>query len=165
LTSPTTKVISSLQVDPALFDFPSSRRRPTTETMASWLLLLIVAIGCSSPVSAWIPPLRQNGWNESNWESVHDMRQRLGQTYNYTPTLLHPELCRYLTPEECRDHDVALRDHGRRHRQRIVQRKRALRERQLRVDRNLQIDHNPNLGNFKCLVLLIQFSGAYAIQL
>jgi len=44
----------------------------------------------------------------TDWESVHVMRERQNVTYNYHPTNLSPEYCRYMTEEECRAEDEAL---------------------------------------------------------
>ena len=49
-------------------------------------------------------------------------------------------MCRHLTELDCRDTDMAFQEHGRRHRQ-----------------LSYSTDHNPNLGDIKVLVLLVQF--------
>ena len=47
-----------------------------------------------------------------DFEPVSDMRRRLGIKFNYTTQYLHPEECRYLSEEDCRDKDQRM---GRRH--------------------------------------------------
>ena len=95
------------------------------------------------------------------------MRQRLGISYNYTPTLLHPENCRYVSEEECQHADESLQQHAQTH-VKHIQQNRAWREQKSQQqptnssstnsDRALQgINHNPNLGKIKVLILLIQF--------
>lgn len=90
------------------------------------LLLLSLFVGS---VKAWVPPRPGSG---VEWESVHAMRERLGIQFNYTPSLIHPEICRYMTEEECQRGDENLQKHAVSHR--------ALQE---------QRRHNPNLGTFK----------------
>lgn len=92
-------------------------------------LLLLVCSLTINTVNAWVPP---KPGTEVEWEPVHAMRQRLNITFNYTPTLVHPEICRYMTEEECQRGDENLQAHGKAH-------------------RALQNDqkHNPNLGSFK----------------
>ena len=93
-------------------------------------MLLFLLLGCLCAISfAWVPP---RPGSSIEWESVHDMRERLNITYDYTPSLLHPEICRYMTQEECQDGDESLKAHGRAHRK-------------LQQDRM----HNPNLGTIK----------------
>ncbi|CAB9503638.1 Immune inhibitor A peptidase M6 [Seminavis robusta] len=86
-------------------------------------------------VVAWIPPR-----NATGWEPVDAMRQRLGIDFNFTPSLLHPEICRFLTVDECRTADQSMQDHA------AAQRRR------------LQRRNNPNLGKFKVLILLVVFA-------
>jgi Immune inhibitor A peptidase M6 len=108
-----------------------------TNKSAASMRPLFLLFALSSQVQAWIPPKPGSG---VIWEPVVAMRQRLGLEFNFTPALLHPETCRYLTVEECQAADENLIDHAKHHR--------ALQE----VRRT-----NPNLGSFKVLVLLIVF--------
>jgi len=119
----------------------TKRQRPSRNDAASglpllqrplFLLGLLLFSNSFFPTChAWIPP-RPGTEVAANWESVQDMRVRLGQAWNYTPSLIHPEICRHLTEHECQDVDEGLQDHARRHR--------ALQE---------ERRHNPNLGTFK----------------
>ena len=93
------------------------------------LPLILISCFLSLGVNAWVPPKPGSG---IEWESVHDMRQRLNITFDYTPTLLHPEICRYMTEHECQKGDENLQAHGKAHRAMQTARK-----------------HNPNLGTFK----------------
>eukprot|EP00797_Seminavis_robusta_P011136 Sro1835_g300580.1 Pre-pro-metalloprotease PrtV (756) ;mRNA; f:8187-10960 len=87
---------------------------------------------------AWIPPHPES---KEEWESVHDMRRRLGISYNYTPQQLHPEMCRFLSEEDCIDHDEAMGQHVQSHR-RIQQ----------------QVRLSPKLGKINVLVVLARFT-------
>ena len=136
------------------------------------LLLLGALFLCSqtshpliSSVDAWVPPLTADGRIDTSFETVQAMRKRLGIAYNYTPSLLHPENCRYVSEEECQHADESLRQHAQTHVQHI-QRNRALREQQQQQQhlavgsrdlQNPEMNHNPNLGKIKVLILLIQF--------
>lgn len=84
---------------------------------------------------AWLPPHPNS---TRPWESVHDMRKRLNLDFNYTPSHLHPEMCRYLTEEECELSDIAMRA-------------------QQAKNRNLQ-QANPTTGKIKVLVLMVLFT-------
>jgi hypothetical protein len=105
---------------------------------ATFILPLVLLLALSSQVHAWIPP--KPGSNVI-WEPVVAMRQRLGLEFNFTPALLHPEICRYLTVEECQEADESMIDHAKHHR--------ALQE--------TRGKENPSLGSIKVLVILIVF--------
>jgi hypothetical protein len=104
---------------------------------AASMLPLVLLFPLLSQVQAWIPP--KHG-SDIAWEPVVAMRQRLGLEYNFTPALLHPETCRYLTVEECQTVDKNLIKHSKHHRELQQSSK-----------------NNPNLGSFKVLVLLVVF--------
>ena len=89
--------------------------------------------------ACWIPPHPNS---ELEWESVHDMRRRLKQPFNYTPSkFLDAELCRFLTEEECEEADINMQEHVRAHKE-LQTRART----------------NPNLGSINVLVLMVRFS-------
>ena len=88
----------------------------------------ILSIGAT----AWIPPHPDA---KVEWESVHDMRRRLDQPYNYTTHTIAPEMCRYLSEEDCEDADESMKRHATSHR--------ALQK------SLLQAKNNPNLGKVK----------------
>lgn len=115
-------------------------------------ILLSTFLYMQVQVHAWIPP-RPGTEVADQWESVGAMRQRLGIAFNYTPSLLHPEICRHMTEDECRQGDQDLKTHSRRHR--ALQQQQQLSQSQQTP--NVR-GHNPNLGTFKVLVLLVQFS-------
>jgi hypothetical protein len=95
-------------------------------------------------VQSFVPP-RDHDDSNGGWESVHAMRRRLGLHYNYTPSLLNAELCRYLSEEECQDADESLKEHARKMQRlpHIARQRRQL---------------NPNIGVVKILVILLQFT-------
>ena len=66
-------------------------------------------------LEAWIPPHPKS---TIQWESVHDMRRRLQlDPFNYTTSrYMHPEMCRYLTEEECEEADTRMQEHIAAHR-------------------------------------------------
>ena len=105
------------------------------------LLLLLVAV----LVQSFVPPRGNAGEDEGEWESVHAMRRRLGLHYNYTPSFLNAELCRYVSEDECRDADESLREHARKMQQlpKIARQRRQL---------------SPQMGVIKVLVILLQFT-------
>jgi len=74
----------------------------------------------------------------SDWETVHQYRQRQNITYNYQTKHINPELCRHVSEETCRaDDEAAAHAHQ---------------------DRNKRRRLNPRQGTFTFLVLLLQFS-------
>lgn len=106
--------------------------------------------------------------NSSSWETVHQMRRRLGIQYNYTPSLLHPELCRYLNEDECQHVDEALQEHGRKMRKLLKKQKDQPQPHQTKNNDNNTTNQqqqeevgrqliNPSIGVVKVLVLLINF--------
>jgi hypothetical protein len=115
---------------------------------AHYRLWLFLAWTSVLQIQAWVPPRNQGGTLDESWESVHEMRSRLGIDYNYTPSLLHPELCRYISEDECQLADESMQRHAESHQRRARQR------------RHLQRTQapNPSLGKFKVLVLLVQFT-------
>jgi len=78
---------------------------------------------------AWIPPPPGVG---DEWEPVEAMRKRAHITFDYQPTSLHPELCRYLTAKECQTADESMQQHAASLKQ--IQSKRL---------------ENPSMGKFK----------------
>ena len=88
---------------------------------------------------AWIPP-RPGTEVAAHWESVHALRQRLGIEFNYTPSLLHPEICRHMTPEECQRGDESMVAHAKSHRA---------------LQNTIARGHNPNLGTFKVRIYVL----------
>ena len=102
-------------------------RRIPTQTMILLVVLLLTSLATNT--EAWVPPKPGSGME---WESVHDMRRRLNLTFSYSPELLHPEICRYMTEHECQAGDENLRAHAKAHRA-------------LQSAKN----HNPNIGTFK----------------
>ena len=84
----------------------------------------------------------------ADFEPVHEMRQRLNITYNYQPKYIHPEHCRYMTEEECREVDES-QEKGRKER---------LRRQRNRRRAKFEDRYGYPVGQkFKALVLLIQF--------
>lgn len=88
------------------------RIRPLPNKGIFWLSSLLL---CQSNIHGFVPPHPGSDLAE-NWEPIHAMRRRLQQPYNYTPSFVHPELCRYMSEEECQDVDESLQDHSQRHR-------------------------------------------------
>ena len=82
--------------------------------------------------SALMPPHP----NFTEWESVHQMRQRLDITWNYEPVHLSHEHCRNLTEDSCRIEDEGLGD------AKLHRRGRHL---------------SPSTGTVRVLVLLMKF--------
>ena len=80
----------------------------------SVLLLLLFRPLASSIVEAFVPP-RPGTELAATYEPVHLYRQRRNITYNYEPKFLNPEMCRYLTEEECQRGDETMIEHGKRH--------------------------------------------------
>lgn len=109
------------------------------------LLLLILAVALQQPqvIWGWVPPHPKSSLVH-NFETVHDMRRRLNIQYNYTPQLLHPELCRFTSEEECQEADENLRHHAESHRRDLLVTAPSI--------------SNPSLGSINVLVLLIQFT-------
>jgi len=110
--------------------------------------------------------MTKDGRIDPDFESVHAMRKRLGISYNYTPSLLHPELCRYVTESECQHVEESLRRHAQTHIQHVANNRKLQQQMQQQMRRREQgqadytqinADHNPNLGKIKVLVLMIQF--------
>ena len=85
-------------------------------------------------VGAIIPPHPDTVQN-STWIPVHQYRRNLGVNYNYHPTLLSPELCRFENETACQDMDEGLQNHAHRTLQMIK-----------------------NTGKLNVLVILMQFS-------
>lgn len=112
---------------------------PRCYSLSGQLLLLALATLPSCTFS-WVYPRSADDpqKRDPNFETVHAMRKRLGINYTYTPSLLHPEMCRFVTEEVCESIDNNLRRHAASH-------------------RRLQGSPNPNLGKIKVLVLLVQF--------
>lgn len=98
-------------------------------------LLLVFFLGRLSLLGAFVPPTSTVQANET--EDIAAFKH----DYGYMPKLLHPEMCRYLSTEECIDADNSLMEHGRRNRKRQEMRR-----------------LNPSMGAFKTLVILLQFS-------
>lgn len=61
--------------------------------------------------------------------------------YNYTPQLISPEMCRYVSEEDCEDADMSMKEH--------VESQKSIQKRRRK---------NPNLGKIKVLVLMIRFT-------
>ncbi|CAB9506586.1 Immune inhibitor A peptidase M6 [Seminavis robusta] len=143
-----------------------------------WLVLVMATTVCG-----FVPPPLDS---HEGWEPIHQMRQRLGLQYNYTPDLLNPEMCRYLSEQECQDADEALIAHSERMKK-LPALARQRRERNLRAEqtaeakshlrsgeendetrqqqqqqqqgeRDLQMNPNPATGVVRVLVLLLQFT-------
>ena len=139
---------------------PGRGWRPTT---AAWLVLVIIVIVVVPAANGFVPPLQDDN-NDTSWEPVDQFRRRLGMAYNYTPSLIHPELCRYLTPGECRHADESLQEHGRKMRRLRKQTGSTLEfvnsddtneSQNGNGNNNRQL--NPSIGVVKVLVLLINF--------
>lgn len=91
-------------------------------------------------VLSWIAPPYPNSTTE--WESVHDMRRRMQQPFNYRVSkYMDAEVCRYLSEEECEEADLMM-------------------QQQVEAHKSLQIQvrNNPNLGSINVLVLMIRFT-------
>jgi M6 family metalloprotease-like protein len=86
------------------------------------------------------------------WESVHDLRKRLGIDYKYKTRLINPELCRTISEEQCEAIDNRMIDEGRRKREMIDK----VKEQRLQ-NRNLQ-ELASSVGVLKVLVVLVQWS-------
>lgn len=149
------------------------------------LLLLLLPWLSSITVDGFIPPreslnlhddsslLRSRGEGQQTqphghqesgqpWETVGAMRRRLDVSFNYTPDLLNPEMCRYLSEDECRDSNDALRAHAKKMRllpkfarQKHSNSINANSTNGDETQQNRQL--NPSTGVVKILVLLIQF--------
>jgi M6 family metalloprotease-like protein len=133
------------------------------------LLLVLLAV---PEVVCFVPPPLDS---RDGWEPVQTMRLRLGLEFNFTPSLINPEMCRYLSEEECQTADQALIEHAQKMRNLPQEARQRQRERQLQ---ELQEQHgqeqqstsqqqqqqqeqrelNPTLGVIKVLVILLQFT-------
>lgn len=103
------------------------------------LAVIAFALGAIRRFShAWIPP---HPSNRDGFETVHAMRRRLSLPFNYSSVFINPELCRYLTEEECEETDKMMEKHVKAHKQ--LQK---------------QIQYNPSLGKINVLVLMVRFS-------
>ncbi|CAB9508837.1 Immune inhibitor A peptidase M6 [Seminavis robusta] len=102
------------------------------------LSLLLLAYVCNG----FVPP-RPGSDLAVSFEPVGEYRRRLNLTYDYTPSLLSEEMCRFLTEQECQDADESLRDHAKSHQN--IQR-RLYHQRQRRKQRRLrsQTSETPN---------------------
>lgn len=80
--------------------------------MSATLVLMLAAAFLVSGVEAMAP----SHPNNTSWESVHALRRRLNIRYDYEPSHVSAEYCRYLTEEQCRADDdaVAMRKSQRR---------------------------------------------------
>jgi len=117
----------------------ASTRRRTRKRRGLDIGIQFLLLGAffSIGARAWAPPL-----HPETFETVHQMRRRLGIHYNYTSTTIHPEMCRYLTEEECQDSDVSMKEHIAS--QKALQKKlRSLQKRQG------QAQNSPRIGNIK----------------
>jgi hypothetical protein len=83
-----------------------------TAKMISFRLIHLLPFLFSN-VWSWIPPHPNS---TIPWESVHDMRRRLGHSFNYTTRFVDAELCRFMTEEECEEGEAALAEHAKAHR-------------------------------------------------
>lgn len=102
-------------------------------------LAIVTLLAVRSTVWSWVPPYPNA---PVEFESVHDMRRRLNQPFNYTTSrFFHPESCRYLSETECEEADNMMEEHVRAHQ--------AL---------QAQVRTNPKLGFINVLVLMIRFS-------
>ncbi|CAB9515747.1 Immune inhibitor A peptidase M6 [Seminavis robusta] len=97
------------------------------------LLLLLLSLSTLSSVLAFVPPKPGSDLAET-YEPVHLYRQRRNITFDYKPTALHPETCRYLTELECQNADESMQRHQQRHRalQHKISRDGAVRQRRRR---------------------------------
>ena len=147
--------------------------------------LLFMAVVGFAFVHGFVPPpmafeVSSSSSSSAPWEPVNAMRRRLGINYNYTPDLLNPEMCRYLSELECRDANDAMRSHSQKARKLpSFARQQQQRRRQIEQQppgsnttdnnenaafsshqeepQNQQRKLNPFVGVVKVLVLLIQF--------
>ena len=130
-----------------------------------WLVLQIqLQLQLVSRVNGFVPPPRAH---QDDFEPVGAMRQRLGIVYNYTPDLLNPEMCRYLSEEECRTANNALKDHARKmkrlpeiaRQQRLLNEQQQQQKQQKGATSSSQDERqlNPSTGIVKVLVFLLQF--------
>jgi hypothetical protein len=107
----------------------------------TWILLIIAAVLRVEHAVSWIPPHPKS---KNDWESVHDMRRRLGVGYEYSTGHIHAEICRYLTEEECKEVDEAMQEHAIAHKD---------------LARTVAARNSPNRGTIKvCLSLIVWYS-------
>jgi len=100
----------------------------------------------TTTVQAWLPPYPHKNARHSTWESVQDMRRRLELSYDYTPAVIHPEMCRYLTEEECHYADASM----------AKQQEKTHLYPQLQT-KQVGLNVNPKTGTIKALVLMVRF--------
>jgi M6 family metalloprotease-like protein len=91
----------------------NNRIRSFSPRYFGWLSSLLLY---QSSVHGFVPPHPDSDLAET-FEPVFAKRRRLQRSYNYTPSFIHPEICRNMNEEECQDVDESLQDHARRHRQ------------------------------------------------
>jgi hypothetical protein len=98
-------------------------------------LLPLLALPCLS--EAFVPP-KPGSDLEATYEPVHAYRRRMNISYHYQPKSLHPEMCRYLSEEECQDADESMARHHQRHRdlQNMIYEDRRARRRLMKSDLN-----------------------------
>lgn len=103
--------------------------------LASYFYFQPLAIPCTC--NAWVPPPPHK---RHEFEPVHDMRRRLGQPFNFSTTLVHPEVCRYYSEADCEAAESNFKRHVEAHKK--LQK---------------QVRSNPNTGTINVLVLMVRF--------
>ena len=103
----------------------------------SFLCVAIIVLNVSTRVLSWLPPYPNA---TEHWESVHALRKRLNLAFHYTPRHIHPEMCRYLTEEECQREDESMRSQ---------QQSRSLAIQGRNLQQNGQGRTNPKTGRIK----------------
>jgi hypothetical protein len=116
----------------------SSKKSGYPKNVLSLLLLAATSNLNTMTAMAWVPPPRDR---RQEFESVHAMRRRLGQPFNYSTTFVDAEMCRYLSQDQCQESEAMMRKH--------VDAHKSLQK---------QIQQNPNLGDINVLVLMVRFA-------
>lgn len=136
------------------------------QTFSQWLLPIFL-LTFVVQVFGFVPAREDDSdsqHNQRKLESLSAMRERLGVAFNYTPDLLHPEICRYLTEEECRDANDSLQAHARKMKKLPQLAAAAAKQKQQSSSSHQDEDNNhrelmnPNIGVVKVLVFLLQFT-------
>jgi len=89
------------------------RTRRRRQRYASLLSTLVLCQPQHLFVESFVPPHPDSDIAQNGWEPLYPR--------NYTPTFVHPALCRHLKDDECQDVDERLQDHAQRHRNRQQQ--------------------------------------------
>jgi hypothetical protein len=130
----------------------SSSRRAAATCSYSCSLIVVVLLLLGCPLSSAFVPPKPGSDLEATYEPVAQYRARLGIDFSYQPRLLHPELCRYLSEEECQHADEALQQHGKAHQETqelLYQQRRKLQQEQASHSSSLRGGAIPNPSSQK----------------